>query len=168
MVFFSINSILFASGNHYWNYGEVNFYRKTSLPLIETVFQASEKWFLPFTRYSRQWKKFLPQMGTFFFLTNLSFRLVKMNFLSSRNSLVLFRTMLKILKFRGSNHFKKLISWPMEVNFSDTPSSEGYFLSSGNGFLNRLFHSVWWRRIFCLVETVFSYLIFFLNWKLSL
>ena len=37
------------------------------MPLIETVFQASEKWFLPFTRYSRQWKKFLPQMETFFF-----------------------------------------------------------------------------------------------------
>ena len=113
-------------------------------------------------------KKVSPSNGNVFFLTNLSFRLVKMNFLSSRNSLVLFRTMLKILKFRGSNHFKKLISWPMEVNFSDTPSSEGYFLSSGNGFLNRLFYSVWWRRIFCLVETVFSYLIFFLNWKLSL
>ena len=41
------------------------------------------------------------------FLTNLSFRLVKTNFLSSRNSIVLFRALLKILKFGGSKLFKR-------------------------------------------------------------
>ena len=131
MVFFSINSILFPSGNHYWNYGEVNFYRKTSLPLIETVFQASEKWFLPFTRYSRQWKKFLPQMEAFFFM-NSSFRLVK----------ILFRVMLKILKFRGSNHFKRnLIS-----------ACENLFLGQWKLIFQILLLV---KGIFCLVETDF-------------
>ena len=41
-----------------------------------------------------------------FFLTNSLFRLVKTNFLSSRN-IVLFRALLKILKFGGSNFFKR-------------------------------------------------------------
>ena len=41
------------------------------------------------------------------FLTNSSFRLVETNFLSSRNSIVLFRALLKILKFGGSNLFKR-------------------------------------------------------------
>ena len=104
--FFSINSILFASGNHYWNYAEANFYRQTSLFLVETAFLASEKPFFPFIRYSRQWKQFLPQMETLF-LTNSSFQLVETNFLSSRNSIVIFRALLKILNFGGSNLFKR-------------------------------------------------------------
>ena len=45
------------------------------------------------------------------FLPNSSFLLVETYFLCSRNSIVLFRALLKILKFGGSNLFKrKLIS----------------------------------------------------------
>ena len=41
------------------------------------------------------------------FLTNSSLRLVEKNFLSSRNNTVLFRALLKTLKFGGNNLFKR-------------------------------------------------------------
>ena len=48
-------------------------------------------------------------------------------------------------------------------HFSDTPASESYFLSSGNVFLNEFFILYRGDGFLCLVETVFSYLIFFLQ-----
>ena len=106
-------------------------------------------------------------------------RLVETNFLSSRNSIALFRDLLKILKFEGSNLFKRKIisarkNWSfllVEVNFfhfSDTPASESrnvfwanfsfrtvetYFLSCGKRFLlfNLFFYK--WKPSLKLVET---------------
>ena len=52
----------------------------------------------------------------------------------------LFRALLKLLKFRGGNScLWKLFFWLVELifcHFSDTPSSESYFPSRGNVFLN--------------------------------
>ena len=74
------------------------------------------------------------------FSTNSSFRLVETDFLSSGNNNFLFRALLKLLKFGGSNScLWKLIFWLGELifsHFSDNPSSESYFSSSGNIFLN--------------------------------
>ena len=107
-------------------------------------------------------KKFF-RHGETYFLTNSSFRLMHRDFLSSRKSIFLFRALLKLLKFVGGNScLQKLILWLLELtfsHFSDTLSSESYFPSSGNVFLNK--SSNQWRCIFCLFETVFSYLIFF-------
>ena len=70
-----------------------------------------------------------------FFSTNFSFRLVETNFLSCRNSIVSFRALWKILKFGGSNLFKRnIISargnwffWLVKVNFL---SSRNVFLTN--------------------------------------
>ena len=74
------------------------------------------------------------------FLRNSSFRLVETDFLSSGRSIFLFRAMLKLLKFGGGNScLWKLIFWLLELissHFLDTPSSESFFPSSGNVFLN--------------------------------
>ena len=97
--------------------------------LVETVFLASEKQFFYLSDVPGcenclfvKWKHFL---------TKASFLLVETDFLSSGKS---------ILKFGGGNScLLKLIFWLVELTFShftDTPSSESYFLSSGNGFLN--------------------------------
>ena len=96
-----------------------------------------------------------------------------MKFLSRGNSILLFRALLKFLKFWDSNFFKekpcscswKLIFWLVEIffYFSDTPASESCFLSSGNVFLNEFFISYGRDGFLCLVETIFSYLIFFLQ-----
>ena len=76
-----------------------------------------------------------------YFLTNSSFRLVETDFLSIGKSIFLFRALLKLLKFGGGNFcLWKLIFWLGELIFflfSDTPSSESYFPSSGNKFLNQ-------------------------------
>ena len=75
-----------------------------------------------------------------YFLTNSSFRLAKMEFLSSEKSIFLFRAFLKLLKFGGDNScLWKLIFWLVELiftHFSDTPPSESYFPSSVNVILN--------------------------------
>ena len=84
------------------------------------------------------------------FLTNSSFLIMETNYLPSRNSIVLFRALLKFLKFEGSSIFKrkpyfcswKLIFWLVEtifLHFLNTPTIETYFLSSGNVFLNIFF-----------------------------
>ena len=83
------------------------------------------------------------------FLTNSSFRLAETNFLSSRNSIVLFRVLLKILKFGGSNLFKRnLISARENLFFSQQKLIFYNFqilllvkaiLSSGKVFLNEFF-----------------------------
>ena len=102
---------------------------------------------------------------------NSSFLLVETNFLSCRNSIVLFRALLKILKFGGSNLFKRnLISargscffGQQKLNFSIFQILllvKVIFVQQKRVF-ERIFHSAWWRRILCLVETGFSYLIFF-------
>ena len=56
-------------------------------------------------------------------------------------SIFLFRVFLKLLKFGGGNScLWKLIFWLVVLIFShssDTPSSESYFLSSGNVFLGQ-------------------------------
>ena len=99
--------------------------------LEETVFLTIEKPFFLSIRYSRQLKQFL--LRGKFFLTNSSIPPVETNFLFSRKSIVLFRALLKILKFGGGKLFKRNLSfWPVEVNFfhfSDNPASERYFLS---------------------------------------
>ena len=79
-------------------------------------------------------KQFLPTKGNVF-STNFSFRLVQKNFLSSRNSVVSFRALWKILKFGGCNLFKRnIISargnwffWLVKVNFL---SSRSVFLTN--------------------------------------
>ena len=102
---------------------------------------------------------------------NSSFLLVETNFLSCRNSIVLFRALLKILKFGGSNLFKRnLISargscffGQQKLNFSIFQILllvKVIFVQQKRVF-ERIFHSAWWRRILCLLETGFSYLIFF-------
>ena len=47
--------------------------------------------------------------------------------------------------------------------FSDTHASESYFSSSRNVFLNEFFIPYGEDGFFCLVKTVLSYLIFFLQ-----
>ena len=70
-------------------------------------------------------------------------QLAETNVLSSKNSIVSFRVLLKILKFGGSNVFKRNLIfarrtknfWLVEVNFfhfSDIPARKRYFLSIGN------------------------------------
>ena len=78
-----------------------------------------------------------------YFLTYSSLWLVKKDFLSRRNSIFLFRVLLKLLKFGGGKScLWKLIFRLVELfflhfsDFSITPSSESYFPSSGNVFLN--------------------------------
>ena len=51
------------------------------------------------------------------FLTNSSFGLVKTSFLFSTNSIVLFRALLKISKFGGSNLFKRNLILLVETDF---------------------------------------------------
>ena len=80
------------------------FSEKTSLLLVETVFLASKKPFFIYQIF--QAVKTVSPKGNVF-LTNFSFWLVETNFLSSRNSSVLFRALLKILKFGGSKLFKR-------------------------------------------------------------
>ena len=78
------------------------------------------------------------------------FRLVKTNFLSSRNIIVLFRALLKILKFGGSNFFKRNLISARGKCFLASRSSfffhfqilmlvKGIFLSNGNVFVNKCF-----------------------------
>ena len=104
-----------------------------------------------------------------YFLTNSSFRLAKMEFLSSEKSIFLFRAFLKLLKFGGDNScLWKLIFWLVELiftHFSDTPPSESYFPSSVNVILNES-SSRYGGDILCPVKTAFSYLFFFFHqWK---
>ena len=77
-------------------------------------------------------------------------QLAETNFLSSKNSIISFRALLKILKFGGINVFKtNVISahrtgffWLVEVNFfhfSDIPARKRYFLPIGNVILNNFF-----------------------------
>ena len=101
-----------------------------------------------------------------------SFRLVETDFLSSGKSIFLFRAFLKLLKFGdGNSCIWKLIFWLVGLifsHFSDTRSSEGYFSSNVNAFLNESSNlngghafSVLWKPI--------SFSNFFLyKWKQSL
>ena len=109
---------------------------------------------------------------------NSSFRLVETNFLSTRNSIVLFRALLKVLGIatflRETYYFCswKLIFWLVKVNFFHflgTPASERYFLSGGNVFLHKFFFRIVetdflsWGNRFLLFN-----LFFFYKWKHSL
>ena len=79
---------------------------KTSLLLVVTVFLATEKQFIFHlsdipgceNSFSVKWKRI--------FLTNSSSRLVETVFMSSGNSILLFRVLLKFLKFGASNFLK--------------------------------------------------------------
>ena len=64
-------SEVFANGNHYWNHMKDNFFKKTSLLLVETVFLASEKQFSPFCRYFWLLKQFFGRVETVFFYSEL-------------------------------------------------------------------------------------------------
>ena len=75
-------SRLFARGNKYRNV-EANFWRKSFLLVVETVFLASEKQFFQSITYSI----FFPSSRNVF-LTNSSFRLVDTHFLSSGKSII--------------------------------------------------------------------------------
>ena len=137
--------------------------------LVETIFLASKKQFFS-VRYSWLWKKCFCHLETYIF-TNTSFRLTQMNFLSSENSILLFRTLLKFWKFWRWKFFyekpyscsRKLIVCLVEVFFFpfffDTPASENFFSSNGNVFLNKFF--IPWRRIsvlwksFYLIQCIF-------------
>ena len=82
-----------------------------------------------------------------------SFQLVETDFLSSGNRILSLRVLLKFLKFKCSNIFLRetlflLVETDFLTNFfffffffhlSDTAPNEGYFLPSGNGFLNEFF-----------------------------
>ena len=112
---------------------------------------------------------------------NSSVRLVETNFLSSRNSIVSFRALLKFLKF-GRINLRKTLFLLVETDFLATRSQffpffrysfllvKGFFFSRGNIFLNEFFS-------FRMVETDFLYcrscfllftLFFFYKWKTSL
>ena len=69
------------------------------------------------------------------FFTNSLIQLVK-----TEKVFFLFRALLKLLKFGGDNSYLwKLNFWLVKLifcHFSDPPSSESYFLFSGNVFLN--------------------------------
>ena len=118
---------------------EANFQRKTSLLLVQTVFLASEKQFFSHFLANPGCKHSLSVKWKGILLMISSFRLVETYFLSSGKSIFLFRALLKLLKFGcGNSWMWKLIFWLVELifsHFSDTPSSENYFLSSGNVFL---------------------------------
>ena len=73
---------------------------------VETVFLASEKPFFFFIYQISQVVKTVSPKGNVF-LPNSSMQLVETNFMSSRNSNVLFTATLKILQFEGSNFFKR-------------------------------------------------------------
>ena len=100
--------------------------------LVETVFLAIEKVFFHLSDIPGSENSFSQGIH---FLTNSSFLIIRTNYLSSRNSIVLFRALLKILKFDGSSLFKR----------------KPYFCS--------------WKLIFWLVGScfVFENLIFFLQ-----
>ena len=83
---------------------EATFLKKTSLLPVETVFLPSEKQFFTFLRYSWLWKEFSSQVETYF-LTSSPFQQVETDFLFSGNSIPFFITLLKFLKFGGSNFF---------------------------------------------------------------
>ena len=117
---------------------EANFYRKSSLLLVETIFWLLKNRFFIYHIFQVV-KSVSPERNDF--LTN---------FLTNRKGIVLFRALLKILKFGGNNTSKtnlvfcsgRLIFWLVEVNFfhfSGTPASERYFLSSGNVYLYEFF-----------------------------
>ena len=92
---------------------------------------------------------------------NSSVRLVETNFLSSRNSIVSFRALLKFLKF-GRINLRKTLFLLVETDFLATRSQffpffrysfllvKGFFFSRGNIFLNEFFS-------FRMVETDFLY-----------
>ena len=75
--------------------------------------------------------------------------------------------MLKLLKFGGGNScLWKLIFWLLELIFShflDTPSSESFFPSSGNVFLNESSNLYSGDAFSVMWKTVFSCSIFFLE-----
>ena len=81
-------------------------------------------------------------------------------------SIFLFSALLKLLKFGGGEScFWKLILWLVKLIF---PISQilllvKLFSVQWKRIFKRIIQSVWWRRIFYLVETVFSYLIFLLQ-----
>ena len=43
---------------------------------------------------------------------------------------------------------------PFFLVFSEIPTSDSFFSSSRKVFFNKVLHSSWWKRIFCLLETV--------------
>ena len=80
---------------------------------METVFVASVKQFFSICQIFLAVETVLPSSGTVF-LTNSSFMLVEMDFLSSGNSILPFRTLLKFLKFASGTYFKINV---METDF---------------------------------------------------
>ena len=125
---------------------------------METIFfdslarrnSFSVSWKRNFQRmhHSGWWKRIIWLVQTIFyiffqsgiFLTDFSFRLAETDFLSSGKSAFLFRALLKVLKFGGTNScLWKLICCLVELifsHFSDSPSSESYFQSGANVFWN--------------------------------
>ena len=103
IVFFSIIVVFSLAVTIYRNYAEANVQK--NFIALRSCFVAREKPFFPFIRNSRQLKQFL--LRETFFLTNSSFGLVETNFLSGRNSIVLFRALLKILKLESSSLFRR-------------------------------------------------------------
>ena len=136
-----------------------------AVPLTNiTDFLASGNHFLPFFQTPVnccQWKQFILQ-PEHIFLANPSFWLVETSFSTTRNRNVLFRVFFcqwkLLLKFRGSqflktNHipasghqifgfFREFLKWKQLLRIVET-----YF--STNSLSGQ------WKRIFCLVETVF-------------
>ena len=96
--------------------------------LVQTIFYIFFQRLLPGVKWKR------------IFLTDFSFRLAETDFLSSGKSAFLFRALLKVLKFGGTNScLWKLICCLVELifsHFSDSPSSESYFQSGANVFWN--------------------------------
>ena len=81
------------------------------------------------------------------FLTNFSFQLMETNFLSSRNSIVLFRALLKILKNSGVATFlRETLFLLVETDFL---ASRSYIVFSIFQILLLM------KSIFCLAETYF-------------
>ena len=111
---------------------------------------------------------------------NSSVRLVETNFLSSRNSIVSFRALLKFLKF-GRINLRKTLFLLVETDFLATRSQffpffrysfllvKGIFFSRGNIFLNE-FLIPYGGDGFSVLQKLFSLIcsFFFYKWKTSL
>ena len=84
-------------------------------------------------------KKVLPSSGNVF-LTSSSFRLVETDFLSSGKSFFFIQSFVEVFEIRRWQFLLVetdfLASRTFFPHFSDTSSSESYFPSSGNIFLN--------------------------------
>ena len=107
-----------------------------------------------------------------YILTNSSFLQAEADFLSSGNSNFLFRVLLKFSNPEVETFLRETLFLLVQIDFLtsescsfvcflDTPAFSYFCQVETKKSIKRIFHSVWGRPIFCMVEIVFSYLISF-------